>query len=191
VNRELLRRLAAFLVLLVALLGVAEGHEWSAGADAVEESDVALARGEVKEAIVQARRAAEAAVPFSPYPREGYERLESIARGAELHGDLELAAFAWRAVRSASAATRPAVAARGRGAEANEGILRVARSSLSSSFATRGADEIVLQDELASDETPSLWGSFGLTLGAIALAAGLAALARRIRSRAASRLPVA
>ena len=164
-----------------------EAREWSAGAAAASESGAALARGDARMAIACARTAAEAAVPFSPYPEEGYARLESIARSAEQKGDLDVAGFAWRAMRSAATATRPASAATGRVAEADDGILSVARSSLASGVAMRGAGENVIRDELATDETPSPWGAFVLTFGAVALAAGLVALARGLRARAATR----
>jgi hypothetical protein len=191
-RQRLFRRAGLGLLALVALLGVTETREWSAGADALEESDVALAQGDARGAIVHARTAAEAAVPFSPYPQAGYERLEEVARSAEQKGDLELAGFAWRAVRSAAVATRPAGAARGRVAEANDGILRLARSSLaSSSLATRGTHESVIRDELSIEETPSPFFSLLVTFGALAFAAGFAALSRAVRSRSASRIPAA
>lgn len=190
-DRQTFTRMAVGLAFLATLLGVAEGREWSAGAAAIEESDVALAHGDVRLAIVRARRAAEAAVPFSPYPREGYARLRSIAQGAERRGDLNIAGFAWRATRSAAAATQPAPAARGRLAEANDGILRLARSSLATSLTTRGANEAVIRDELAIDEAPSPWDSLIVALGALAIGAGLAAVPRITRFRAASQVPAA
>ncbi len=186
-KRRLFAKVGAGIVLLAALLGTAEARAWSAGAAAVGESDAALVRGDARMAIAYARTAAEAAVPFSPYPREGYARLESIARNAEKKGDLDVAGFAWRAMRSAATATRPASAAIGRVAEADDGILSVARRSLASGVALRGADESVLRDELATDETPSPWAAFLVTFGALALAAGLAARARGIRARAGTR----
>jgi hypothetical protein len=190
-RRRLFTRVGFGLLGLVALLGVTEAREWSAGADAVKESDVALAEGDARGAIVHARTAAEAAVPFSPYPEAGYARLEEVARSAERKGDLELAGFAWRAVRSAAVATRPANAAKGRVAEADDGILRLAGSSLAPNLAARGSHESVIRDELSIDETPSPFLSLLITFGALALAAGLAALARAVRSRDASRIPAA
>jgi hypothetical protein len=178
---------AAALALFVGLLGVAGAHEWSAGRSALAESDAAIDRGEVRRAITLARSAAEAVVPFSPYAEEGYTRLAAMARTAEQKGDLDLAAFAWRAMRSAGVATRPANAARERMAEADEGILRLARTSLSMSMslsrAGRGADEAVIRDELSVDETPSPWVSLLVTGAALAFAAALCAVARLLRFR--------
>jgi hypothetical protein len=177
-SRRGLQRIALGLVSFALLLGVTAGREWSAGSTFVQESDAALASGDVRAAIVLARNAAEAAVPFSPYPGEGYERLASIARVAEQKGDLDTAGFAWRAVRSAAIATRPAEATGIRIAQADDGILRLARSSL----AAHGADESVIRGELAVDETPSPWLSLLVTFGALAFAATLTAIAR-IRMR--------
>jgi hypothetical protein len=190
-RRRLFTLVGLGLLAWVALLGVTETREWSAGAVAMKESDGALAQGDMRGAIVHARAGAEAAVPFSPYPEEGYERLKEVARSAEQKGDVELAGFAWRAVRSAAVATRPASAARGRVAEADDGILRLARSSLAPNLATHATHEGVIRDELSIDETPSPFLSLLVTFGALALAAALAALARAVRSRSVSRIPAA
>jgi hypothetical protein len=162
------------LFCFAALLGVTEVREWSSGAVAIQESDAAVAQGDLRQGIERARRAAEAAVPFSPYPGEGYERLTSIALGAERKGDVDTASFAWRAVRSAAIATRPAWAAHGRVAEADEGIVRLARSSIATSLGVHGGGETVIRDELAMDETPSPWFSLLVASAALAIVAGLA-----------------
>jgi hypothetical protein len=185
-----LKGVALGLLGLVGLLGMAERSEWSAGAVAMEESDVALARGDVRGAITHARRAAEAAVPFSPYPQEGYARLAAIARSSEQKGDRDVAGFAWRAVRSAAMATRPASVGRGHVAEAEDGIVRLARPSLTTPLAT-GASEAVIRAQLAVDEVPSPGFCSLVFLGSLALAAGLAALGHKIRARVASWTPLA
>jgi hypothetical protein len=186
-SRSLLKALAVGAASLLALLGVAGARAWSAGTVAMEESNLALARGDLKHAITGARAAAEAAVPFSPYPDEGYARLASIARAAEQKGDPDLASFAWRAMRSAATATLPATAAQGRVAEANDGILRLAHAPLATSaatgLATRGADESVVRGELASDETPSPSLPLLSACAALAVAATLASAARALRNR--------
>jgi hypothetical protein len=109
------------------LLLVGARSQWSLGEHAMRDSDAFLARGQARPSIVAARLAAEAAVPWSPYPAMGYARLEALARAAEVEGKPEDAAFAWRAMRSAAVATRPAAAGRDKIALADEGILRVAR----------------------------------------------------------------
>jgi hypothetical protein len=109
------------------LLLVGARSQWSLGERAMRDSDAFLARGQSRPSIVSARLAAEAAVPWSPYPAMGYARLEAVARAAEVEGKPEVASFAWRAMRSAAVATRPAAAGRGKISLANAGILRVAR----------------------------------------------------------------
>jgi len=131
------------------LLGVAAAEAWSSGARAMHESDALLALGKSRPAAVQARRAAESALPWSPYPALGYARLEAIAMAAEVEGRSEDAAFAWRAMRSAAMATRPASAGQGKVAIADEGILRVARSPASGVASVASARESLLRSQLA------------------------------------------
>ena len=81
-------RIGAGVVALCALLvAVATAKELSVGAQAVIDSDAAAAHGDVATATARARDAAEAVAPGSPYPREGYTRLEAIARAAETRRD--------------------------------------------------------------------------------------------------------
>jgi len=135
------------------LLGVAGASEWSAGARAMRESDLLLAQGKSRQAAVQARRAAEAAVPGSPYPARAYARLEAIAMAAEVEGKADDAAFAWRAMRSAALATRPAEAGRGRVLLADVGILRVAASPVGV-VASAPASILRAQLEREAEERP-------------------------------------
>jgi hypothetical protein len=138
---------AAILLLAGAslVLGTSAASEWSAGASAMRKSDAELARGKPRQAAVFARRAAEAAVPWSPHPARGYARLEAIAMAAEVEGRPDDAAFAWRAMRSAAMATRPVAAGRAKAVLAERGILRVARSPVLVS-----APEAILRAELES-----------------------------------------
>ena len=135
-----------FAACVSMLLGIAATEEWYSGARAMRESDALLARGKSRPAAVQARRAAEAALPGSPYPARGYARLEAIAMAAEVEGRSEDAAFAWRAMRSAALATQPAAAGHGKVAIAEEGILRVARSPVGG---VASAPESILRAQLA------------------------------------------
>jgi hypothetical protein len=166
------------LALAMMLVGAAGAHEWSAGKDATQESDSALARGEVREATVAARRAAEAVVPLSPYASQGHARLEAIARAAEAEGRLGDAAFAWRAMRSAAVATRPAKDSQTRVEEADKGILRVASAEATrgavSGGGVPGAPEAILRRELARGEPPSPWLLSAIGWVALALLAALA-----------------
>jgi hypothetical protein len=163
--------------LVIMLLAAAQAHEWSAGKDAIRESDIALSRGEVREATVAARRAAEAVAPLSPYAARGHEQLEVIARTAETEGRLDDAAFAWRAMRSAAVATRPAKDSQMRVEEADHGILRVASARATRMILSGGgvpdAPEAVLLNELANGEPPSPWLLSAIGWAALVLLAGL------------------
>ncbi len=98
-----MKRLAVEIVVgLFVLFAVATARQFSIGADAMRESDAAMSRGEVLGALEHARLAAEARAIGSPYPERAYQRLLEIARG----GDTTASVRAWRAIRSASLATR-------------------------------------------------------------------------------------
>ena len=100
-------RHALFVAACIAiLLGIAGAHVWSLGAEAMRASDALLAQGKPRQSAVEARRAAEAVVPGSPYPARGYARLEALAMAAELEGKPDDAAFTRRAMRGAAMATR-------------------------------------------------------------------------------------
>jgi hypothetical protein len=172
------------LPLCLALFAAAEVHEWSDGRDAMQESDRALSLGDVRDATVAARRAAEAAVFGSPYSERGYARLEVLARAAETEGRVDDAAFAWRAMRSAAVATRPAQDSQRRVDEAVSGILRLApaapaagRSSANLGGDAPSAPKALLRRELTGGEPPSPWLPSALGWGALAL---LVALAHRL-----------
>lgn len=99
--------IALALVLGIALL--ATGITWRAriaeGRKAIAEADAALGRGDVIDAVLAARVAAEARCPGCTAPEEGFARLERIAREAEARGDDATAFAAWRAQRAALLAT--------------------------------------------------------------------------------------
>jgi len=147
----------------------------------MQESDRALSLGDVRDATVAARRAAEAAVFGSPYSERGYARLEVLARAAETEGRVDDAAFAWRAMRSAAVATRPAQDSQRRVDEAVSGILRLAPAAGRSSANLGGdvpcAPKALLRRELTGGEPPSPWLPSALGWGALAL---LVALAHRL-----------
>jgi hypothetical protein len=191
------RALLGGLLLCLAMFTAAELHEWSGGRDAMQESDRALSLGNVRDATVAARRAAEAAVLGSPYSGQGYARLEVLARAAETEGRVDDAAFAWRAMRSAAVATRPAKESQRRVDEAVSGILHLApdaspadrsaanlglglttpRQIRARAVDAPGAPIALLRRELASGEPPSPWLPSALGWGALAL---LVALAHRL-----------
>jgi hypothetical protein len=101
-----LRRSAGALLLIVAAFGVVTARAVVEGERAMRRSDAAFDRGELREAIVEARRAAILYAPGAPHVAAAYTRLEAIATGAESAGQRRTAAQAWRAVRAAALETR-------------------------------------------------------------------------------------
>jgi hypothetical protein len=98
------RALALLLLASISIVGIARQLE--TGARAMAASDEALGLGDVRSAIADARTAAEAVLPGSPYPRRGIERLAQLGKDAEARGDGAVAAAAWGAMRAAVLETR-------------------------------------------------------------------------------------
>lgn len=185
------RPLVLGAAVLAMLLGAAAHHERSAGETALKESKVLLALGKVHAATVSARRAAEAAAPGSPYANEGYAELEIIARAAEVEGRTGDAAFAWRAMRSASEASFPAGAAKGRVEEAEAGILRTAESPVAAGAIDAAcAPDDVLRRQLAKNQPPSPWLPSILGWALLALLIGLARRSLRAPNEPSGESPV-
>jgi hypothetical protein len=101
-------RHAALLALLVttSVLAVAAARERSIAEREAAAADAAAARSDWLDAVGHARAAAEAMVPGSPWPDEGFRRLDATGHDAEARGDLETALLAYGAMRTASLATR-------------------------------------------------------------------------------------
>lgn len=193
------RALAAVLALVCLVAGVAAARQLGVGKEALIDSDAAAARGDLVGALARAREAAEAVAPGSPYPKQGYARLESIARGAEARGDERTAVAAWGAMRAAAAATNAA------GDEANawtqladDGLARSGSRPLvpgrpagDNAWASQSgeihASEPLLRASLARDDLPSTLVLTLLGAGALAFFAGCARLAVTARDRAALR----
>jgi hypothetical protein len=168
-------RIVLAVVASVVVLGAA--RQIVQGERAISACDAAIVRGDAREAIAQARLAAESALPGSPYPARGYERLGGIAHEAEARGDVPTAAAAWRAVRAAAMETRAfgsGSAARIR--DANEGLVRAARGE-DRAAASR---ERALGDALAREDGPT---SLEILLLAIAAAALYVVGSRLLRPR--------
>ena len=70
-------------------------------------SDAAWKKGDGVGAAVHARMAARAYVPGAAHMDLAYEKLRDIAEMSERKGDEESALFAWRAILSAAAGSRP------------------------------------------------------------------------------------
>ncbi|MDB4935451.1 MAG: hypothetical protein JWP87_2423 [Labilithrix sp.] len=90
---------------LVAIVAIAWAGRVSEGRKALVEADAALARGDLTDAILASRIAAEARCPGCTAPDEGYAKLAKIAEDAEARGDDVTAFAAWRATRAALLAT--------------------------------------------------------------------------------------
>ncbi len=168
-------RIVLVLLALVVALSLAIARQFALGAHAMSASDEALARGDISAAIDEARAAAEARAPGSPYPQRGYERLMTLARDAEHAGHVSDCARAWRAVQSAALSTRvfeDDAALR----EANVQLARIGareHGDISEPAATREAE---LQAELARDERPSPYAYAALGAGGILFYLGIASL---------------
>ena len=104
--KAFLRTAAMLLLLAVLALGLLTWRAVSDGEAAMAASDVAFNQGDLRTALVHARRSATSYAPGAPHVSRAYARLQAIAIGAESRGDLEIAQEAWRAVRSAALETR-------------------------------------------------------------------------------------
>lgn len=166
---------------VVVVLSVAIARQYSIGVRSMSASDAAMSRGDVPAAIDEARAAAEARAPFSPYPDRGFERLTALARGAEQSGNWVDCARAWRAVRSAARSTR---VMQGDGderlREANVQLARIGARTRSDVSAATGetltgaALEEHLRDDLAREEHPSALAYAALGAGGILFYVGIA-----------------
>jgi hypothetical protein len=173
--------------LVAVLLGVATAMELSVGSQAVVDSDQAATRGDLATATARARDAAEAVAPGSPYPREGYTRLEAIARAAEGRQDERAAVAAWGAMRAAATATSaPFVSGDAWRAMADEGLIR-AGAQRDSVPGEVHASEGTLQKAVAREDAPPTGLLALLGAGAAAFFGGFGRLAYAARDLAAMR----
>jgi hypothetical protein len=171
------RLVAIALLVVAAIAGVATWRQVGYGARAAAASDAALAASDLTEAIARARDAAEAVAPGSPYPSQGYARLEAIARGAESRADERTAVAAWGAMRSAATATAgPFVATDAWRALADDGLARAGARPPPGS-AEIHASEAAIRAELARADPPATLALLLLAAGALAFFAGGARLA--------------
>jgi len=174
------------VVALGAILGVATAHEVRVGARSVAASDAATGRGDLAAAIAEARTAAEALAPASPYPARGYARLDAIGRDAESHGDLATANAAWTAMLAAAAETRAPLTdtARWRDA-ASQGLARVAAAPSRAGGLRDAAPDAGsrLALDLERDDTPETATFALLGAGTLLFFGGVAWLLLRVPGR--------
>jgi hypothetical protein len=141
-----------------AVLAVAWAGRAAEGRRALADSDAARARGDLVDAVLAARTAAEARCPGCGSPDEGFRRLEDLAKDAELRGDDATAFAAWRAARAAILATDPASARRAR---TDAEVARLAHridvaATVAGAPPTAAAAEDRLRATLAEDSIPSM-----------------------------------
>ena len=177
----------AGFIALGAALSIGTAREIRTGAQAMRESDAALARHDTHGAMLAARDAAEACAPGSPYVRAGFARLESLARDAEARRDERSAISAWSAMRAAAASTRgPFVSTDSFRALAEDGIARDG-SRADAASAEVHATEPLIRASLARDEGPSSLSLALLAMGGLGFFAGAFRLAFAARDLASLR----
>jgi hypothetical protein len=153
------RRILAVALVTMLALGIAWNGRASEGRRALTDADAALARGDLVEAVLFARVAAEARCPGCGAPEEGFGRLEKIARDAEARGDDATAFAAWRAARAALLATAVTSSASPRRAHADAELARFAHRIDAAAVAagatpTPAASEDRLRAALAEADVP-------------------------------------
>jgi hypothetical protein len=160
-----LRRVATGLLVVVAFLGALLARIVLEGEAAMTESDRAFHRGDVRQAAVEARRAAVLYAPGARHVRAAYERLRAIAVGSEAQGDTASARFAWRVVRGSILETRHVTTPfRGLLEEANRELARLDLVDLSPALDKELARRRALQ-VLGEEEGPKTGWSLVLLAG--------------------------
>jgi hypothetical protein len=99
-----LRRAAAGAALVaLAVVAVATVNERALGREAADAAAADAARGDWAGSVAHARAAAEAHAPGSPWPDEGFRRLDAIGHDAVVRGDAATALLAYGAMQGAAA----------------------------------------------------------------------------------------
>lgn len=101
-----LRRAALGLLLFVLLFAGLTARVLVEGESELGKSDAAFSKGELRDAILYARRAATLYAPGAPHVRAAYARLSAVAIGAEASGQVDIAEQAWGAMRGAALESR-------------------------------------------------------------------------------------
>src|SRR5262249_15027502 len=101
-----LRRIALGMLFAVLLFAALTARIISDGEAALAKSDAAFDKGDLRDAILYARRAAVLYAPGAPHVSAAYARLKAVALGAEQTGQFEIARQAWGATRGAALETR-------------------------------------------------------------------------------------
>jgi hypothetical protein len=165
-----LRRGALLFGTLVLMGALLTGRALVEGEREMRRSDAAFDRGDVREAVLHARRAAIAYAPGAPHLGPAFERLTAVAIGAEAAGDADVARLAWRAVRSAALETRHFwIPERQRLERANRELAR-----LQAGTPPRRAEARRALQTLSRDDAPRAGWALVLGLGFVLTLSGLA-----------------
>jgi hypothetical protein len=139
------------------------------GEAALSKSDAAFDKGDLRDAILYARRAATLYAPGAPHVSVAYARLRAVALGAESTGQLEIARQAWGATRGAALETRHFVTPRELDLErANTSLARLAGVS-----DPTGAAREKMAKALSRDDAPRAPWVLLLGAGFVLFAAGI------------------
>ena len=163
-----LRRIAFGLLVLVLLLAALTARVVLEGEAELRKSDAAFDRGDLREAVLYARRSAVLYAPGAPHVAAAYARLAAVALGAEATNQVDVARLAWGAVRGAALETRHFWTPR-------EADLARANASLARLSSADGAlaDRSRMTRALARDDAPRAPWILVLGLGFGLFAAGL------------------
>jgi hypothetical protein len=176
-----LRSLGLVVAVLVLGASVMTWRALSSGEAALERAEAAFDRGDLREAIRQARRSASLVVPGAGHVERAFARLLVVARGAEAAGDLDSARLAWEAVRSAALEGQPAFGSPSDHLRrANENLARLgARQIVERTPGDAAALERALERDLSRPVARSALWSLLLGSGLLLCAAGVAWAALR------------
>jgi hypothetical protein len=168
-----LRRAALGMLLAVLLVAGLTAKVVVEGEAALAKSDAAFDRGDLRESILYARRAAVLYAPGAPHVGAAYARLGAIAVGAEATSQAEVARQAWGAVRGAALETRHLWTPRAADLErANASLARLSVGEGGAPARERMARI------LARDDAPRAGWVLVLACGFVLFAVGLALAAR-------------
>jgi hypothetical protein len=168
-----LRRIALGMLFAVLLFAALTARIVADGEAALSKSDAAFDKGDLRDAVLYARRAAVLYAPGAPHVSAAYARLRAVALGAESTGQLEIARQAWGATRGAALETRHFVTPRELDLErANASLARLAGVSDAT-----GAAREKMAKTLARDDAPRAPWVLLLGAGFVLFAAGLVSFA--------------
>jgi hypothetical protein len=143
------------------------------GEAALSESDAAFDKGDLRDAILYARRAAVLYAPGAPHVSAAYTRLRAIAFGAEATKDFEIARQAWGATRAAALETKHFTTPRALDlARANASLARLASAGGGAADAARDK----MAQSLARDDAPQAAWIVVLGVAFVLFAVGLVTL---------------